>query len=612
MDTNDKQGTIGRLFISVFLNLWELSIIHKVLERRYICLTLLAFSLITILLFSTMYPKALSGIASKSSCNCVIFRLTNLQDYFINKAQIAIMDIFLKANQSLTIGLIMNHIGDDPAIIDKVSEGSKRGLFELGINGWNFTDYSRLSEEVQKDSLIKANRKMENLFGMSSRIFVPPYGSFNNSTLEAMGRANFSVLSSATGIDQNGYFDIYQKNGHNLNRNQTIYHVPAMSSFDNYNTIGLTEVPIQKIKNDINQSINEFGYAVVNLDPQFFINKTKEGDQVTELNYQMMNKLSSLVDFLIMNNIDIETFSKIIDINTTVPIIHSKAINLSGAPATNVTSNKVVILTFDDGWKDQYTIAKPILDNYGFRATFFTVCNYVGKDIAGKRMDWQDIEALHNAGYDIESHTMNHENLSKVSQSQLEFEVGQSKQCLLDHGINSTIFAYPQNEGSHNKTVVDTVSKYYELARTGEEPLMYLHCDGWKGISSQTDCNPYFENGTMTFVNRYSIPGWTHNSHSLIAYNSSQMFQKFLDVVNSQANYNKNGVKTIPIITYHNITSQGVREYALDTLSIDKDLFEAEMKYLRDNNFDVLTMADLAYNEYTDYIYIKNFHSANS
>lgn len=141
---------------------------------------------------------------------------------------------------------------------------------------------------------------------------------------------------------------------------------------------------------------------------------------------------------------------------------------------------------------------------------------------------------------------------------------------------------------------------------------MYLHCDGWKGISSQTDCNPYFDNGTLTFVNRYSIPGWTHNSHSSTAYNSSQMFQKFLEVINSQGNYNDNGVKTIPIITYHNITYQGIREYGLDTLSINKNLFEAEMKYLRDNNFNVLTMADLAYNKYTDYIYIKNFHFVNS
>ena len=64
------------------------------------------------------------------------------------------------------------------------------------------------------------------------------------------------------------------------------------------------------------------------------------------------------------------------------------------------------------------------------------------------------------------------------------------------------------------------------------------------------------------------------------------MFQKFLDVVNSQDNYNKNGVKSIPIITYHNITYQKINEYDINTLSIDKDLFQAEMEYLYDNGWE--------------------------
>ena len=41
------------------------------------------------------------------------------------------------------------------------------------------------------------------------------------------------------------------------------------------------------------------------------------------------------------------------------------------------SSNKVIMINFDDAWKSQIQYAKPILDKYGFKASFFRVCNYV-------------------------------------------------------------------------------------------------------------------------------------------------------------------------------------------------------------------------------------------
>jgi hypothetical protein len=37
------------------------------------------------------------------------------------------------------------------------------------------------------------------------------------------------------------------------------------------------------------------------------------------------------------------------------------------------------------------------------------------------------------------------------------------------HGYNATIFAYPYDDGSANKTVVDTIARYYNLARAGTD-----------------------------------------------------------------------------------------------------------------------------------------------
>ena len=70
--------------------------------------------------------------------------------------------------------------------------------------------------------------------------------------------------------------------------------------------------------------------------------------------------------------------------------------------------------------------------------------------------------------------------------------------------------------------------------------------------------------------------------------------------MDSQTNYNKNGIiDAIPIIGYHDIDNNKT------ITSTDVNLFDQEMKYLHDNGFKVMTMADIGYNENTKYMYIK-------
>jgi peptidoglycan/xylan/chitin deacetylase (PgdA/CDA1 family) len=275
----------------------------------------------------------------------------------------------------------------------------------------------------------------------------------------------------------------------------------------------------------------------------------------------------------------------------------------------NIANNKAVILTFDDGYKSQYTNAKPILDKYGYKATFYIICNYVGngdgQDHPNARMSWEDITALSNEGYDIGSHSMSHPNLDLLSEKGMEYEIGGSKQCLLDQGINPISFAYPLNTGTEDATVIDIVAKYYDIARTANDPLMYLHCNTLKDQSSQTDCRTYSDDGTLNFVNRYSIIGWSHDAERKAnSYDDSEMFNKFVEVVNSQSIYNTGGtINAIPILIWHRIDNSGEGDPEVYATTID--LFEKEINYLHDNGFKVLTMADLGYDENSNYLYLK-------
>ena len=66
---------------------------------------------------------------------------------------------------------------------------------------------------------------------------------------------------------------------------------------------------------------------------------------------------------------------------------------------------KVAAIHFDDGWTSA-RLALPVLDAYGFKATFWIIA---GKGIGQPHMQWDEIQAIsRNPRYDIHSHTMSH------------------------------------------------------------------------------------------------------------------------------------------------------------------------------------------------------------
>jgi peptidoglycan/xylan/chitin deacetylase (PgdA/CDA1 family) len=327
--------------------------------------------------------------------------------------------------------------------------------------------------------------------------------------------------------------------------------------------------------------------------------------------------------------------------NVNSNIINNNAWSVSINGNKTIDNKKAVIIAFDDAWKSQFTNAKPILDKYGFKGSFFIVCNYVGKN--PDRMTWNDIQTLERQGHDIESHSMNHIPLDDLSQQQLNYEIGQSKQCIIDHSVslnNSNnndvpIFAYPYDIGHTNATVIDTVAKYYQIGRTGDKPLAFLNCDlslankkngsvtpsdyatgicksrSARNIISNNNNNKtnlvnatyYDQLGTL---NQYSIRSWTHHPHNpRIYYSSSQMFDQFVQEVNSQDKYNVDGIiNSIPIITYHNFTNFPLTKYTKNEYSTDVGLFSKEMKYLYDNHYIVLPMSTIQYNEQNKNLYL--------
>ncbi len=264
--------------------------------------------------FSEIISYGNNGTA-RSTCNCVVFRMDNIQDYWVRGGQLAAMNQFIFRNQSVTLGMIMGSIGEDTEIVNKIKQGSDSGLFKLAMHGWNFSEFTAQTEEEQRNSLDNSNKKMIEMFGNSSNILLPPYGAFNGDTINAMKQVGMNILSGNTSS-----FDQFELNGNNNEssslssspiQSENIYYIPATISFKDYYGGQYIQNSLENIFNNATQSIRSYGYAVIVLDPQHFMQIEDNGSPTDIVDQNAINDLSRLIHFLSSNNTRIGSFAEI-------------------------------------------------------------------------------------------------------------------------------------------------------------------------------------------------------------------------------------------------------------------------------------------------------------
>jgi len=119
---------------------------------------------------------------------------------------------------------------------------------------------------------------------------------------------------------------------------------------------------------------------------------------------------------------------------------------------------KSLAITFDDGYESIYYQAFPVMQRYGFSSTVFVVTGFVGKEnrwdvnLLGRRfkhLSWGQMRKMASFGHSFQSHTVNHPDLTKLTSSQLRYELSHSRE-VLQEGMGEAVefLAYPFGKGN--------------------------------------------------------------------------------------------------------------------------------------------------------------------
>ena len=264
-----------------------------------------------------------SSPSSSSSCPpCVIFRIDDIADQPASSI-IAVMNLFLAEHEPLTLGIVMNHIGKNQALMEKILEGRSKGLFELALHGYDHLYYTKLAPQEQLNQLSHANQRMQGLFGKPSEVFIPPYNVFNNYTLNAMTKLGIKIISAGgfmypkSGNSQYQIFsvnDVGKDNTSKDNINQVI-HVPRTTGLDFYPENQPIKLPLPQILNDTSQNILKFGYSVIVMHPTSFLIR-QNGTYTDTVDKKEINNLKTLIESVKSKGIHITSFSKLAAINS--------------------------------------------------------------------------------------------------------------------------------------------------------------------------------------------------------------------------------------------------------------------------------------------------------
>ena len=171
-----------------------------------------------------------------------------------------------------------------------------------------------------------------------------------------------------------------------------------------------------------------------------------------------------------------------------VPELWIDNVRMEGIPRRH-RKRPAVVIQFDDGYKDNLTIALPIMQKYDQIATIgiSTAYTLTGQMFGNNQptLNVSDIQQLAAAGWEICSHSVNHKNLRNSDLATVQYEMEQSKLDLESWGFDVEHLIYPYTQTKPES--VELARNLYSSSSIGGPPNQVPRVDDITTIYGKID-----------------------------------------------------------------------------------------------------------------------------
>ncbi|MCV0400616.1 MAG: polysaccharide deacetylase family protein [Nitrosopumilus sp.] len=246
------------------------------------------------------------------SCNCVSFRLDDVQDHWLSDTQIEIMNLFAEKNIPLTIGVVGKLIGTDDKLISSIKKNLEEESIEIANHSWDNESLINLDENAQSEKILNSNQKITDIFGVTPKIFVPPQNLYDSTTIDVLKKNNFSYLISHITDNEAIFID-----------EDSFYNIPATTETGILLDASQWELRDNEyVQNKIIENLNTQGYSIIMIHPQEF-SLNNDGEYGIP-NQESISKLRTLLDEV--SKLD-SNIVRISEITPTEEVIVEKPLN---------------------------------------------------------------------------------------------------------------------------------------------------------------------------------------------------------------------------------------------------------------------------------------------